>query len=338
MRTIEEIVREAGTIEASDILLSQETQLFFRVDGEMQPQGACPDFISELNRLVPKLQEALKNKSGGVDLPVDIAGQRLRATVYKERTGISAALRFIPGKIIPAVELGIDPSLLEKVQACRHGLVLVTGPSGCGKSTTVNCLVEHINQTRRDHILTIEDPIEFIYTPARSAIEQREMGEHFDTYAAAIRSAVRSNPDVIVVGEVRDYETAQAVLQAAETGHLVFATLHTKRAYNTISRLIGMSPSEEKEDIRSTLANNLLLIISQLLLKRAGGGRVAAREIMIQTDSTANLIREGKEKAIEGVLATHREEGMITLASSIKTLYGNGLIDEQTFAENASAA
>jgi twitching motility protein PilT len=337
MRTIEEIVQEAGTMETSDILLSQNTQLFFRVDGEVQPQGTCPDFISELQRLVPKLEEALQHQSGAVDLPADIAGRRFRATVYKERTGISAALRFIPDKVIPAAQLGIDSSLLEKVQACRQGLILVTGPSGSGKSTTVNCLVDHINQTRRVHILTIEDPIEFIYTPARSAIEQREMGEHFDTYAAAIRSAVRANPDVIVVGEVRDYPTARAVLQAAETGLLVFATIHTKRAYNTISRLIGMSPAEEKEDIRSTLANNLLLIISQLLLKRAGGGRVAAREIMIQTDSTANLIREGKEKAIEGVLATHRQEGMILLTSSIKALYGSKLIDEQTFAENSNA-
>jgi twitching motility protein PilT len=336
MRTIEEIVQEAGAKEASDILLSQKAQLFFRVDGEVQPQEVCPDFISELNRLVPKLQEALKDKSGAVDLPVEIAGQRFRATVYKERTGISAALRFIPDKVVPAVKLGIDPSLLDKVKAWRQGLILVTGPSGCGKSTTVNCLVDHINQTRRDHILTIEDPIEFIYTPARSAIEQREMGEHFDTYSAAIRSAVRSSPDVIVVGEVRDYETARAVLQAAETGHLVFATLHTKRVYNTISRLIGMSPAEEKQEIRATLANNLLLIISQLLLKQAGGGRVAAREIMMQIDSTANLIREGKEKTIEGVLATHREEGMITFSSSIKTLYSGGLIDEQTFAENSS--
>jgi twitching motility protein PilT len=337
MRTIEEIVRAAGAVDASDILLSQNTQLFFRVDGEVQAQGACPNFIPELNRLVPKLEEALKHKSGAADLPADIAGQRFRATVYKERTGISAALRFIPDKIIPALKLGIDASLLAKVKACHQGLILVTGPSGCGKSTTVNCLVDHLNQTRRDHILTIEDPIEFIYTPARSAIEQREMGEHFDSHLAAIRSAVRSNPDVIVLGEVRDHETARAVLQAAETGSLVFATLHTKRAYNTISRLIGMSPADEKEDIRSTLANNLLLIISQLLLKRVGGGRVAAREIMIQTDSTANLIREGKEKAIEGVLATHREEGMITLTGSLKALYGGKLIDEQTFVENSSA-
>jgi twitching motility protein PilT len=338
MRTIEEIVQEAGSMLASDILLSQGAHLFFRVDGEVLPQGACPDFISELNRLLPKLHEALKNKSGAVDLPANIAGRRFRATIYKERTGISATLRFIPDKAISAVELGIDVSLLEKVKACRHGLILVTGPSGCGKSTTVNCLVDHINRTRRDHILTVEDPIEFIYTPARSAIEQREMGQHFDTYSAAIRSAVRSNPDVIVVGEIRDYETVRAVLQAAEAGLLVFATLHTKRAYNTIGRLIGMSPSEEKEDIRSTLANNLLLIISQLLLKRAGGGRVAAREIMMQIDSTANLIREGKEKAIEAVLATHRDEGMITLTSSIKTLYGSRLIDEQTFTENSSPA
>ena len=324
-------------MDASDILLSQNTQLFFRVDGEVQSQGACPEFISELHRLVPKLDKALQHKSGAVDLPADIAGQRFRATVYKERTGISAALRLIPDKIIPAVKLGIDSSLLIKVNACRHGLILVTGPSGCGKSTTVNCLVDHINQTRRDHILTFEDPIEFIHTPARSAIEQREMGEHFDSFSAAIRSAVRANPDVIVVGEVRDYETARAVLQAAETGLLVFATLHTKRVYNTISRLIGMSPAEEKEEIRSTLANSLLLVISQLLLKRAGGGRVAAREIMIQTASTANLIREGKEKAIEGVLATHREEGMINMTSSIKELYGRRLIDEQTFVENSSA-
>jgi twitching motility protein PilT len=337
MRPIEEIVQGAGAVDASDILLSQNTQLYFRVDGEVQPQGPCPDFISELNRLVPRLEEALKHKSGAADLPVVIAGQRFRATVYKERTGLSAALRFIPEKVVPAAELGIDSFLLDKVKASRQGLILVTGPSGCGKSTTVNCLVDHLNQTRRDHILTIEDPIEFVYTPARSAIDQREMGEHFDTFSAAIRSAVRSNPDVIVVGEVRDYETARAVLQAAETGLLVFATLHTKRVYNTISRLIGMSPAEEKEDIRSTLANNLLMIISQLLLKRVGGGRVAAREIMIQTDSTANLIRESKEKTIDGVLTTHREEGMINLTSSLKALYGNNLIDAQTFAENFSA-
>jgi twitching motility protein PilT len=338
MRTIEDIVQEACALDTSDILLSQHSQLFFRVDGEVRPQGDCPIFISELYRLVPRLEEALQHESGAVDLPAVIAGKRFRATVYKQRTGISAALRPIPDKIIPAGKLGIDSSLLAKVTAWRQGLILVTGPSGCGKSTTVNCLVDHINQSRRDHILTIEDPIEFIYTPARSAIEQRELGEHFDTFPGAIRSAVRANPDVIVVGEVRDYETVRAVLQAAETGHLVFATLHTKRVYNTISRLIGISPAEEKEDIRSTLANNLLMIISQLLLKRTGGGRVAAREIMIQTDSTANLIREGKEKTIEGVLATHREEGMINMPSSIKTLYGSRLIDAQTFAENSCAA
>src|SRR6476620_7111195 len=184
MRTIEEIVQEAGAVDASDILLSQNTQLFFRVDGEIQPQGTCPNFILELSRLVPRLEEALKHQSGAVDLPAVIAGQRFRATVYKERTGISAALRFIPDKIIPAAKLGIDSSLLGKVSACRQGLILVTGPSGCGKSTTGNCLVDHINQTRRDHILTIEDPIEFIYTPAMSAIDQREMGEHFDTFSA----------------------------------------------------------------------------------------------------------------------------------------------------------
>jgi twitching motility protein PilT len=338
MRTIEDIVQEACALDTSDILLSQNSQLFFRVDGEVQPKGDCPIFISELYRLVPRLEEALQQKSREVELAAVIAGRRFRATVYKQQTGISATLRPIPDKIIPAGKLGIDSSLLGKVQAWRQGLILVTGPSGCGKSTTVNCLVDHINQTRRDHILTIEDPIEFIYTPARSAIEQRELGEHFDTFSGAIRSAVRANPDVIVVGEVRDYETVRAVIQAAETGHLVFATLHTKRVYNTISRLIGMSPAEEKEDIRSTLANSLLMIISQLLLKRAGGGRVAAREIMMQTDSTANLIREGKEKTIEGVLATHREEGMINLTSSIKALYGSRLIDAQTFAENSCAA
>jgi twitching motility protein PilT len=338
MRTIEEIVQEASAVDASDILLSQNSQLFFRVDGEVQSQGDCHIFISELYRLVPRLEEALKRKSGAVDVAVVIAGGRFRATVYKERTGVSAALRPIPDKIIPAGKLGIDSFLLGKVKASRQGLILVTGPSGCGKSTTVNCLVDHINQTRRDHILTIEDPVEFIYTPARSAIEQREMGEHFDTFSDAIRSSVRSNPDVIVVGEVRDYETVRAVLQAAETGHLVFATLHTNRVYNTISRLIGMAQAQEKEDVRSTLANNLLMIICQLLLKRVGGGRVAAREIMIQTDSTANLIREGKEKTIEAVLATHREEGMINLTSSIKALYASRLIDTQTFAENSGAA
>lgn len=334
MKTIEDIVLEAYEAKSSDILLSQNTQLYFRVDGEEQPKGACPQFLSELYRVVPKLENALEQKSGATDFSVIIAQKRLRAHVFKERTGVSAALRPLPDRAFPAARIGISQQLLEKTRSSRQGLILVTGPSGCGKSTTVNTLVEHINQTRTDHILTIEDPIEFVYTPAKCAIEQRELGAHVDSFVNAVRSAVRANPDVIVVGEVRDYETMRAVLQAAETGHLVFATMHTKRVYNTISRMIGMVPAGEKEDIRSTLANNLIMVICQLLFKRPGGGRNAAREIMIRNDSVANLIREGKEKIIEGVLATHREEGMINWSSSIKQLFASGLIDDQTLADN----
>jgi twitching motility protein PilT len=334
MKTIEDIVLEAYEAKSSDILLSQNTQLYFRVDGEEQPKGACPQFLSELYRVVPKLENALEQKSGATDFSVIIAQKRLRAHVFKERTGVSAALRPLPDRAFPAARIGISQQLLEKTRSSRQGLILVTGPSGCGKSTTVNTLVEHINQTRTDHILTIEDPIEFVYTPAKCAIEQRELGAHVDSFVNAVRSAVRANPDVIVVGEVRDYETMRAVLQAAETGHLVFATMHTKRVYNTISRMIGMAPAGEKEDIRSTLANNLIMVICQLLFKRPGGGRNAAREIMIRNDSVANLIREGKEKIIEGVLATHREEGMLNWSSSIKQLFASGLIDDQTLADN----
>ena len=197
--------------------------------------------------MVPKLENALEQKSGATDFSVIIAQKRLRAHVFKERTGVSAALRPLPDRAFPAARIGISQQLLEKTRSSRQGLILVTGPSGCGKSTTVNTLVEHINQTRTDHILTIEDPIEFVYTPAKCAIEQRELGAHVDSFVNAVRSAVRANPDVIVVGEVRDYETMRAVLQAAETGHLVFATMHTKRVYNTISRMIGMAPAGEKE-------------------------------------------------------------------------------------------
>ena len=211
-------------------------------------------------------------------------------------------------------------------------LVVVLGPTGSGKSTTVNCLVDWINQHEACHILTAEDPIEFVYTPKRAAIEQREVGIDVSSFDEAIRSAMRENPDVIVVGEIRDYATLKAGLQAAETGHLVFGTLHTRRVASTISRAITLAPGSEREDVRGAMVNSLLMIISQLLLPRVNGGRVACREIMIANAAVLNLIREKNEMSIPSELSLNRKSmGTLEYNQALKLLLEQEAITQSTY-------
>ena len=335
LNDIDFVVQEALLKKASDILASCGN-LFYRLDGKMVPQGPAPSLVDSILQLRPDLILRLADVSGSgaEDFALEIRGRRFRVNVYRARGTLNAALRPVPIEAPPASALGLEQRLLDRVLQAKQGLILVTGPTGSGKSTTVNCLVDYINQNRACHILTAEDPIEFVYTPKKAAIEQREVGVDVNSFEEAIRSAMRENPDVIVVGEIRDYPTLKAGLQAAETGHLVFGTLHTRRVASTISRAITIAPGPEREDVRGALVNSLLMVVCQLLLPRANGGRVACREIMVANAAILNLIREKNEAAIPSELSLNRKSlGTMEYNQALKILLEEGAITQTTYDE-----
>jgi twitching motility protein PilT len=263
------------------------------------------------------------------DFSFEIEGvARFRANVFTQRKGIAAAFRMIPNNVTTLDELGAPASFKDIIDAPR-GLVLVTGPTGSGKSTTLAAMVNHINQTRSQHILTIEDPIEFVHDNQKSLVSQREVHRDTRSFSAALRSALREDPDVILVGEMRDLETIRLAMTAAETGHLVLGTLHTTSAPKTIDRIIDVFPGDDKPMIRSMLSESLRAVISQTLLKRIGGGRIAAHEIMVSTPAIKNLIREDKVAQMYSAIQTGAEKGMQTLDQALKKLVSRGDIDAE---------
>jgi twitching motility protein PilT len=251
---------------------------------------------------------------------------RFRASVFKQRGQIAIVLRVIPNRILAFNELGL-PSQVKDYVFKPRGLFLVTGPTGSGKSTTLASLINMINEERPHHIITIEDPIEFYHEHKKSLINQREVGIDVPSFSEALRRALREDPDVILVGEMRDLETIQAAISAAETGHLVFGTLHTTGAAETISRLVDAFPTNQQEQVRTQLSSSLCAIITQALLPRVGGGRVPAFEILFNTHSIAHLIRENRIFGIESVLQTNGKRGMVTRDDHLFKLYTNELID-----------
>jgi twitching motility protein PilT len=253
---------------------------------------------------------------------------RFRVNVYTEKNIIAASLRLIPAKILSIEELGL-PQICHKFAGMKQGLVLVTGPTGQGKSSTLAAIIEEINQTRGEHILTIEDPIEFVYSPAKSIVSQRELHSDTHSWDIALRSALREDPDVVLVGEMRDFETIAAALTVAETGHLVFATLHTNSAAQTIDRIIDVFPADQQAQVRSQLAMTLEGVFSQRLLPSLRGGRVAAAEVLLATPAVRNLIREGKSFQLDNVIQTSSEIGMTTLNASLDSLIKQGLISQE---------
>jgi twitching motility protein PilT len=332
---IDFVTAEALQKKASDILASCGN-LFYRVDGKMLPQGPAPHLVESILQMRPDLTMRLADATGtgAEDFAIEIHGRRFRVNIFRARGGLNAALRPVPVEAPPAEALGLEQRLLDRVLQTKQGLILVTGPTGSGKSTTVNCLVDWINQNRACHILTAEDPIEFVYTPKKAAIEQREVGSDVNSFSEAIRSAMRENPDVIVVGEIRDYATLKAGLEAAETGHLVFGTLHTRRVSSTVSRAITIAPGSEREDARGALVNSLLMIICQLLLPRQSGGRVACREIMVANAAMLNLIKEKNEAGIPSELSLNRKAlGTIEYNQALKLLLEEGTISQATYEE-----
>jgi twitching motility protein PilT len=277
------------------------------------------------------VQQTQFTQSHECDFSWDVPGlSRFRVNVFVQARGISAVFRVIPHHI-PSLDSMHAPAVLTELVHRAQGLVLVTGATGSGKSTTLAAMVDALNQTQAKHIITIEDPIEFVHTPQQCLVQQRELGAHTLSFANALRAALREDPDVILVGELRDLDTIRLAITAAETGHLVLGTLHTASAAKTIDRMVDVFPAQEKEMVRSMLSESLSAVMSQVLCKRKDGqGRVAAFEVMVGTPAVRNLIREGKVAQLYSAIQTGRGAGMQTLDQSLATLVQQGRIDQQT--------
>ena len=327
-----EVLKLAVSRKASDVHVVIGKPPMIRVRGEITPlEGFEPLTAAEANRLVyavlrdeqrKKFEESLE-----LDCSVSLPGvARFRVNVLAGHKGIEAVLRIINSTIPNPEDLGLTQTMIDLAQLPR-GLVLVTGPTGSGKSTTLASIIEIINRTRKDHILTIEDPIEFIYEPKQCIIRQREVGATTKSFANALKSSLREDPDVILVGELRDLETISLAMTASETGHLVFGTLHTTDAPQTVDRIIDVFPAHQQTQVRVQLASSLKAVICQTLIPTAdGAGRVAAREVMIVTSAISNLIREGKTHMIYGAVETGFKFGMCTLDRALEELVKSGKI------------
>lgn len=320
---------------ASDIHITVGKPPMMRLSGELVPIVESGPLTAEHTRaliyaLLYDEQKRRLEETWELDCSFALTGvSRFRLNVLNTRNGVEAVMRVIPSKIPTAQELALMPSIAALADLPR-GLVLVTGPTGSGKSTTLACLLNMINEKKKSHILTIEDPIEFTYEAKASLIRQREVGQHTKSFSHALRAALREDPNVILVGEMRDLETIQLTITASETGHLTFATLHTQDAPSTVDRIIDVFPSHQQTQIRVQLSTSLQAVVSQILLPRKDGkGRVAAREVMIMTPAISNLIREGKTHMIYGAIETGAKFGMISMDRSLANLVIQGVIDKE---------
>jgi len=316
---------------ASDLHLVSGQQPVIRIRGDMERVKyhtlEDEDLKKMLYEITPEHKVKAFEETGDIDFAYEIPGlARYRANFFQQKYGVAAVFREIPSKILTTEQLGLPP-VIPKLASLPRGLVLVTGPTGSGKSTTLAAIVDEANRTRKDHIITIEDPIEFVHESKSCIVNHREVGFHTQTFTAALRGALREDPDVILVGEMRDLETISLAIEAASTGHLVFGTLHTTSAAKTVDRVIEVFPSEEQSQIRSTLADGLRAVIAQVLFKRVDkSGRCAALEIMIATPAVRNLIRESKTFQIPSMIQTGKKYGMQTLDDSIMGLLQKGWI------------
>ncbi|SDS78487.1 twitching motility protein PilT [Paenibacillaceae bacterium GAS479] len=332
LEKMRQLLREAQDRGASDLHLSAGAPPVLRIDGQLTPvdgfgatltQGECAAMIVPL---LGELQQRFEAE-GEADLAWETDGLRFRLNIFRRQGGISLAARTITDEVPTLESLGLQPAMREWAER-RQGLLLVTGPTGSGKSSTLAALIGHLNRTGSRHIVTLEDPIEFLHAHGRSVVDQREVGRDTASFASGLRAALRQAPDVILVGEMRDPETMAAALTAAETGHLVLSSLHTADAPQTVDRIIDAFPAERQAQIRSQLASLLIAVHSQRLLRKAGGkGRVLAAEIMVNTSAVANLIRTEKVHQLRSVMQTGSQQGMMTLEGSLRELLQRGLVD-----------
>ena len=328
------MLRMMVAVKASDLHLSSDVVPMVRRHGEMMPlYGRGPASDAELRELlsevIPARNAAEFKERNDTDFAHMIEGlSRFRANYFMDRKGIGAVFRQIPFEILSAEKLGIPPRVLELCNLSK-GLVLVTGPTGSGKSTTLATLIDVVNQRRSDHIITIEDPIEFVHPNKKCLVNQREVGTHTAGFKSALRAALREDPDIVLVGEMRDLETIAIAIETAETGHLVFGTLHTTSAPSTVDRIIDQFPADRQEQIRTMLSESLRGVIAQVLCKRKTGGRVAAYEILFATAAVANLIREGKTFQLQSIMQTGRGLGMQTMNDHLFDMAKNEIIEPE---------
>ena len=332
MYDLNEILIHSVECKASDIHLSVGRAPNYRIDGALHIKGEerlMPDDVKKL--ITPLLDERHAKElqeSGQTDFAHAIPGVgRFRVNVFKQRGTLACVMRTLPFKIPEPETLGIPPEVVAVTEK-KRGLILVTGPTGSGKSTTLASLIQVINRTRADHIITLEDPIEYLHKHDKSIVNQREIGSDTENYAKALRAALREDPDVILVGEMRDLETISTAITAAETGHLVLSTLHTIGADKTIDRIIDVFPPDQQQQVRIQLAAVLECVVSQQLLKRSdGNGRVAALEVLFANNAVRNLIREGKTFQIASIIQTSKRLGMQMMDDALYDLYMRKLID-----------
>ena len=331
MFTIEEILRVAAEKKSSDIHLAVESPPAFRIYGELTPVGSTNLSREDTKRLAySMMSEELQcrfEEYGEADFSHSISGLgRFRVNVFRQRGSMGMVLRAIPFAV-PAFESLRLPPVIMDLAKLHKGLVLVTGPTGSGKSTTLASMIDYINNTRKAHIITLEDPIEYLHRHKKSIVNQREVGNDTKSFSAALRAVLRQDPDVILVGELRDLETIATALTAAETGHLVFSTLHTNDSTQTVDRIIDVFPSDQQQQIRVLLSAVLQGVVAQQLLPKAdGNGRIASIEVLVATSAIRNLIREGKTHQIYTALQTGARFGMQTMDKALLELYNAGLI------------
>jgi twitching motility protein PilT len=318
---------------ASDLHLCVGSPPLVRKDGHMQPldPAAAPLTQDDIESLLAPIMPEKNRKEFGVRHDTDFAYEiaelaRFRANAFFDRNGPGGVFRVIPSKILTAEALGLSPHILQLCQL-NKGLVLVTGPTGSGKSTTLCAMIDYINRTRKEHLITIEDPIEFVHPNKACLINQREVGVHTDSFKDALRAALREDPDILLVGELRDLETVAIAIETAETGHLVFGTLHTTTAASTVDRVIDQFPADRQSQIRVMLSESLRGVIAQTLCRKIGGGRVAALEVLIVTSAVGNLIREGKTFQIPSMMQVGKNVGMISLNDALMDLVTKKLIE-----------
>ncbi len=332
---IEDLMEQLVEMGGSDLHLSAGLPPYFRISGKLTPIGNEPLSNEECQRLIFSMlnntQRKTLEQTWELDCSYGVKGlARFRVNVYKDRGTYAACLRALSSKIPSFEQLGL-PDVVREMAEKPRGLILVTGPTGSGKTTTLAAMIDLINRTRAEHILTVEDPIEFVYEPIKSLIHQRQLGEDTKSFSAALKSALREDPDIILVGEMRDLETIHLAITAAETGHLVMGTLHTSSAAQTIDRIIDVFPADKQQQVRVQLSNSLVAVFSQTLVEKANPkpgefGRCMAQEIMVITPAISNLIREGKTAQIYSQIQTGAKLGMETLEKALADLYKAGTI------------
>ncbi|MBN2581152.1 MAG: type IV pilus twitching motility protein PilT [Pirellulales bacterium] len=330
---VDKLLQTVVNRNASDLHLAVGQPPVIRHDGRLVRLEtkvlSAEDTMALMKSITPERCQQELQECGGSDFGFAFGDQaRFRVSIFKQKGVVGLVLRQIPQKLLDFKDLGTPPALVELCHRPR-GLVLVTGPTGSGKTTTLAAMIDYINETFDHHIITIEDPIEFYHTHKKSTVNQRELGVDVPTFAEAIRRALRQDPDVILVGEMRDLETIEAAITAAETGHIVFATLHTTGAQGTINRVIDVFPTNQQEQIRTQLSVSVIGILSQALLPKIGKGRVAAYELLVVTPAVSNLIRENKTYRINSVIQTSHKQGMILLDDHLFKLWQDGVCEKR---------